>query len=462
MIRFSDLNERELEIVEALFAGIEGAIIIDEKGMIRVFTEEYARESGLSKDDVIGRRVDEVFPGTRMMEVIKTGKPIIAELWQLNNKQRFVSRIPIVSDNQVIGAVGFAVFRYGNEAEEFARRVQRMTVELKHYKATVKELSGAKYSLSGIIGNSEGILEAKGRVKSISGSSVPVLILGETGTGKELFAHAIHQESIRHDEAFIRVNCAGIPENLIESELFGYEEGAFTGAKKGGKAGKFELANRGSIFLDEISELSMPAQAKLLRALQENEIERVGSTHIEQVDVRVISASNVALNKLVSEGRFRKDLLFRLNVFNIHIPPLRSRLEDIEPLCQHFIEHFNRENGTHIEGITKEALDFLKSYHWPGNVRELNIAIERACLDARQGHLSVRNLLRFTGISKDTAARGEGYGGFDLKTARVEAEKGAILRALQACQGNRQEAAKLLGISRSNFYLKLDEYKIKY
>lgn len=457
MIRFSEMTPHELEIVETLFTGVEGAIIIDEMGIIRVFTDYYERESGMSRADVLGRKVDEVFPTTRLLEVLRTGTPIIADVWELNGKMQIVSRIPILSEGSIVGVLGISVFRYKNEAERFTRRFQKMYSELSYYKEQVKQLSGARYSLAAIVGESEGIREAKERVMMISASNVPVLIVGPTGTGKELIAHAIHQESVRREGPLIRVNCAGIPDTLIESELFGYEEGAFTGAKKGGKAGKFELAHKGSIFLDEISELSRTAQAKLLRALQENEIERVGSTRLVPIDVRVISASNVSLNQLAGEGKFRKDLLFRLNVFTIYLPPLRDRMEDIPPLCRHFIEGYNRENGTHIEGINQDALDFLATYHWPGNVRELNTVIERACLDAQEGWLTVNNLLRYTGIVLGQYNRAYGYGGFDLKTARREAEKAAIHRALLASGGNRMAAAKLMGISRSVFYTKLKE-----
>ncbi|MGE5370442.1 MAG: sigma-54 interaction domain-containing protein [Solirubrobacterales bacterium] len=460
MIRLRDLTPRELEMLETLFAGIEGAIIIDEEGIVRVYTEHYERESGLKRETVIGRRIEEVFPGTRMLEVVKTGKPIIAELWELNGKSRFVSRIPIISDGQVIGAVGFSLFRYQKEAEEFADRLRKTFSELKYYKQQVRELSGARYSVASIIGESEGIREAKERIKMISASNIPVLIIGDTGTGKELVAHAIHQESTRHDGPFVRVNCAGIPDTLIESELFGYEEGAFTGARKGGKPGKFELADRGSLFLDEISDLSRTAQAKLLRALQENEIERVGSTRLVPVDVRIISATNVPLNPLVAQGVFRKDLLFRLNVFTIYLPPLRERVEDIPLLCQHFIEVHNRENGTHIEGVTPEAYDLLTSYHWPGNIREFYTVMERACIDTQEGMISNHNLLRFTGIAKSKFAKAYGYAGFDLKAARREAEKATILRALQASEGNRLAAAKLLNISRSALYTKMAELGI--
>ncbi|MGE5423428.1 MAG: sigma-54 interaction domain-containing protein, partial [Ignavibacteriales bacterium] len=440
MIRLNELDKRDIEIVQMLFSGIDGVIVIDELGLLRICTDHFQRLLGGSIEDFLGRPIEEVFPHTRITEVLNTGRPIIAEPWEINGRSQFISCYPIKSGVQVIGALGFNMFRSKNEADAFVRRVQKAFSEMNHTDAD-KGLSGAKYSLGAIIGESEGIVEARERVMMISPSNVPVLIQGETGTGKELIAHAIHLESMRRDGPFVRVNCAGIPDSLVESELFGYDEGAFTGARRGGKPGKFELANRGSIFLDEISELSKAAQAKLLRAVQENEIERVGSTKLMPINARIISATNQPLTQLVEEGHFRKDLMFRLAVFTIFIPPLRTRTEDIPLLCRRFIEQYNRDCGANITGITDEGLEFLISYHWPGNVRELFNALERACLDAREGNLTVSNILRFLGVAKNQYIKNYSFPGFNLKMARHEAEKSIINRALQASEGNRQQAA---------------------
>ena len=332
-----------------------------------------------------------------MLEVLNTGKPIIADIWELAGKSQIVSRVPITLNGSIIGAAGFNIFRYLDDAQGFAHRITNMFSELKYYKEEVKRLSSAKYSLASIVGKSDAIVEAKEQVRMVAATSMPVSITGETGTGKELFAHAVHQESSRREYPLIRVNCASIPENLLESELFGYEEGAFTGARKSGKPGKFELAHKGTLFLDEISELSWVAQAGLLRVLQEKELERVGGIDTIAVDVRIISATNLPLRELVSQGKFRKDLFFRLDVFPIHIPPLRERMEDLEPLTEFFINQFNQETGGHIKGISKEAMARLHQYHWPGNVRELNTVIERACIDTGAGIISIDNLLRFAG-----------------------------------------------------------------
>lgn len=458
MIKLSTLPEKYLKVIEIIFSEFDGALIIDEMGIIRVYTEYYERETGMPREKVIGKKVNEVFPDTKMLEVLETGKHIIGDVWRLNGKLQIVSRVPITANGKIIGAAGFNIFRYMDDARGFAARISQMVTELKYYKEEVARLSSAKYSLASIIGNSQAILEAKERVRLIAPTTIPVSIYGETGTGKELFAHAVHQESPRREKPLIRINCASLPENLIESELFGYEEGAFTGARKKGKPGKFEIANQGSLFLDEISDLASPTQARLLRVLQEKEIERVGGTETIPVDVRIISASNVPLNQLVGKGRFRKDLLFRLDVFPIYIPPLRERKEDILPLAEHFINIYNREAGTHIKGLSSEALQTLNDYHWPGNARELNTVMERACIDAREGLITVENLLRY--VNYNNGASGPIYNGFDLNQSRIEAEKATILRAIQACSGNKTKAAQLLGLSRSALYYKMQNFDL--
>lgn len=459
MFKLSEMPQKYLDVIETIFSEFDGALIIDEKGIIRIFTEYYSRECGLPKEEVIGKRVDQVFPTTRMLEVLRTGKPIIADIWELNGKSQVVSRVPITSNGVIVGVAGFNIFRYLDDARGFARRISHMFSELKYYKEEVKRLSSAKYSLASIVGNSDAILEAKEQVRMVAATSIPVSITGETGTGKELFAHAIHQESSRREYPLVRVNCASIPDTLLESELFGYEEGAFTGARKAGKPGKFELADKGSLFLDEISELSWVAQAGLLRVLQEKELERVGGTETISVDVRIISATNVSLSNLVSQEKFRKDLFFRLDVFPIRIPPLRERLEDLEPLTEYFINQYNQETGARVEGITGEAMNRLRHYHWPGNVRELNTLIERACIDRREGKITVDNLLRFAGRPRSVSVSSS-YQGFDLAKAREDAEKQTILRAIQSCRGNKTQAARLLGLSRSALYYKMEQYCI--
>lgn len=453
MTGLDDLDKNIWGLLETIFAGFEGAIIIDEHGKIMLFSEYYAKEMEIRREDVIGKNVLEVFPTTRLMEVIQTGRPIIADRWELLGKGHIVSRIPIEYQGKVIGAIGVSVFPYF-KMQHFINKLSSLSAELSYYKETVKRLSGAKYSMQSIIGQSEALQEAKEKALKIADSTAPVILYGETGTGKELFAHAIHQESPRRNGPMIRVNCAGIPENLMESEFFGYEEGAFTGAKKGGKPGKFELASKGSIFLDEISQLPYAMQSKLLRVLQEKEYERVGGTEILKADARVISASNVNLKKLLQQHLFREDLFYRLNVFVIRIPPLRERIGDIPLLAEHFVKQQNSQNGTQIEGIASEAMRILNNYAWPGNVRELETSIERACLDCQSGMIQIENLVRFGGGKGSDKSNSPLP---TLKEARESAEKAAILNALEMAGGNKQKASVYLGIHRTSLYYKMRE-----
>jgi transcriptional regulator with PAS, ATPase and Fis domain len=458
VLKLSDLSPNTLRTIDRIFNGFDGALIVDDKGYIVIITDKYASLADLNKEAVTGRHVLEVFPKSRMMEVINSGKPIYADLWSVGGETAFVSRVPIFWGGRIIGAAAVSVFRYVEEAQHFAQRISQLDHELKYYKEQVRELSGAKYSFDSIVGSSHAIARVKSEAQQVSKTRMPVLIEGETGTGKELFAHAIHQDSPRRESPFIRVNCASIPPHLSESELFGYEEGAFSGAKKGGKPGKFELANGGTIFLDEINELPIPVQAKLLRVLQEGEIERVGGTHIKMVDIRVISATAADLKKLVGEKSFREDLYYRLNAFALKVPPLRQRLDDIALLCSYFISNFNNEIGCSISGIDDNALDVLGVYTWPGNVRELKNVIERACINARSGMIKQNHLPGE--IMCDLAAANASVD-FSLETYMDSAEKEMILRVLNAVKWNRGKASKLLNIHRTSLYAKMKKYGLE-
>ena len=277
-----------------------------------------------------------------------------------------------------------------------------------------------------------------------------------------MFAQAIHYASNRRHGPFIKINCASIPENLLESELFGYEEGAFTGARKGGKPGKFELANGGTIFLDEIGDMSMPMQAKLLRVLQEREVERVGGTKTSSVDVRVIAATNQDLETMMSQGTFRQDLYYRLNVIALHVPPLRERREDLPELCEALLRKVNRTLQFDVDGVSREAMELLMQYDWPGNVRELENVLERSVNlmdevgDILPEHLppTMRRPATKPALSNQEETK-------ELAGIMEEAEKQAIYKALETAGGNRSQAAKILGIHRSGFYQKLSKYQIK-
>ena len=321
----------------------------------------------------------------------------------------------------------------------------------------------AKYSFADIIGTSEEIKIAIEQANLAAKTPATILLRGESGTGKELFAHAIHDASDRKYNKFIRVNCAALSESILESELFGYEEGAFSGAKRGGKKGLFEEANNGSIFLDEIGELTINTQAKLLRVLQEHEITRVGGTNSISLNVRVIAATNVNLEKGMVNGSFREDLYYRLNRMPIQIPPLRKRKEDIEKLCVHLIRKINQEYGRNVEGLTSSALESLKSYDWPGNVRELDNILGRAMIlmNYHEKLIDTKHLPDLNKRPQDKNRQSLSDSTEQTLAERLEVfEKNVIEEALKENNGNKTMTARSLGLSVRNLYYKLEKYNL--
>jgi DNA-binding NtrC family response regulator len=306
-----------------------------------------------------------------------------------------------------------------------------------------------------IIGKSRGIKNVIKKINEITDIDVPVLIHGESGTGKELVARALHNESNRKDKPFIAVNTGAIPKDLISSELFGHQKGAFTGAFEA-KKGKFEEADEGTLFLDEISSMSEQVQIALLRVLENNQIERVGGSHIIPVNVRIVAATNENLNDLIANEKFREDLFYRLNVYNIELPPLRERKDDILIIAEYFLERFNREYGKKVSGIEPEAEDILNKYTWPGNIRELRNIILRGMVSAK-GNITKKDL---PAIVKQGMLPGQEIR-FPAGTPLPEIERVTIIKTLQIAKGNKLKAAEMLGISRRSLYNKLEDYNIK-
>ncbi|MCF7622343.1 MULTISPECIES: sigma-54 interaction domain-containing protein [Bacillaceae] len=319
-----------------------------------------------------------------------------------------------------------------------------------------------RYSFEEIVGKSKEIERVKELAARIATSSSTVLLTGETGTGKELFAQAIHGLSTRKAQPFVPVNCAAIPDELFESEIFGYEAGAFSGAKKEGKPGKIELAQHGTLFLDEISELPYQAQGKLLRVLQEREVERLGGTGTKNVDIRIIAASNRDLRTLIQEGKFRQDLYYRLYVFELKIPSLRERQEDILPLAHHFVEYFNNKLGSHVKEIDPKLQDWLIQYDWPGNIREIKAIIERGMNIVDGGTLTLESLYFTPNFILEVPSVGinNPFSG-TLDEVVGNAEKSAIQRALKDSEGDRSLAAQKLKIHVASLYRKIAKYKLK-
>jgi transcriptional regulator with PAS, ATPase and Fis domain len=337
-------------------------------------------------------------------------------------------------------------------------RYRILNKQLKLYKNEIARMNRAKHTLNDIIGDTPEILKCKEKVKKVAKFNSNVLILGESGVGKELFAHAIHDESQKRDMPFISINCSAIPENLLESELFGYEEGSFTGAKKGGNMGKFELANGGTIFLDEIGEMPYHMQAKLLRVLQEKEIERIGGKSTIKLDVRVICATNRNLEEMVKKGKFREDLYYRLNVLTMEIPPLRKRKEDIPLFIEKFMSEFYMESGLYRH-TPDNVMSILKNYSWPGNIRELKNVVERICVNSEEADISINDLPPYI-INRSVRDKIiDKQAGLGKIVESVERE--VILNTLKECGNNKSEVDKKLNIPRATLYRKIEEYGLQ-
>jgi len=451
-------NEAEASsLLSIVMDAINDCIVyVNKDGIVEMLSRAYAEFLSVDRDWAIGRHVRDVIENTRMDVVTKTGKSEVAQVQEINGRNMIATRIPIFVNGKVVGAVGKVLFRDVDELNTLYLRINNIQKELNLYRDEFKKANKASYALESIIGESPGMKQLKDLVKKVGNTNSNVLILGESGTGKELFAHAIHNNSKRVDAPFIKVNCSAIPFELLESELFGYEEGSFTGARKGGKIGKFKAADGGTIFLDEIGELPMSMQAKLLRVLQDREIEKIGSNISEKVDVRVIAATNKNLENMVNEGHFRLDLFYRLNVVNIRVPSLRERREDIPVLAKYLMEKISEKEGIRVDGISFKALDFLKNYDWPGNVRELENTLERAInfMDDETRILAKHLPPKITGVSSYDSMR-------TLKETIEEIEKEVILNRLILAKGNKSEAAETLGISRTSLYDKLLKYNIE-
>ncbi|KLU61643.1 arginine utilization regulatory protein RocR [Peptococcaceae bacterium CEB3] len=436
----------------------EGLVVVDEHCHVVMMNQFYLDVVGFSLEEVIGKHILEITPHSQLPETVQTGNPQFAELWKVGEREFIMMRVPIKKDGKIIGAIGKTLFKDMAIARVFAKKMIQLENDLEYYKEEFRKIHVSDYTFDDIVGTSAALMKAKNLAVRAAQSSSTVLITGESGTGKEIFASSIHNSGPRRKGPFIKINCAAVPEQLLESELFGYSDGAFTGARKGGKPGKFELANKGTILLDEASDMSLAMQAKLLRVIQDKEVERVGGTQPVPVDVRIIAASNRDLQQLVKEKKFRSDLFYRLNVISLELPPLRERSDDVELLANHLIAKLNRELGTGVQGISPEAMGVLKAYHWPGNVRELGNVLERMLNLCTDDSIDLRDLpahlLRGAGLPNREECSST------LKECLYEAEKNMILNALYATKGNKMQAARALGIHRSVLYRKLAQYNL--
>ena len=463
------------ELKEIFFQQMGSVALFDANGKYVAVNEGWQNRytsNGKALIELEGHDVREFVPNSLVHDVLRTRKPISGmSFWTETGTSAFLvaNYIPLFKDGELIGVGMYSIFTNSEEARKFYHEMKKVRLQLEYYQNEVNQLQQTKYTIENIIGNGRAIQKLKAQIVKAGGTASVVLIEGETGSGKELVAQAIHNLSARSDKPFVRLNCTTIPPNLAEAELFGYEGGSFTGASKAGKIGKFEAAKGGSIFLDEINSLPLDIQPKLLRVLQEREIEHVGSSRSICVDVRVIAATNVPLRSLIDSGEFRRDLFYRLNVLSIKVPSLRERMEDLPLLTTSLINSLNSSLGTEIEQISDEALKLLSLYDWPGNVRELRNVIERAMIWKTKGVLWPEDFSGYFTSHSDIPLTG--YIGakdalvplfqMDYSTASESFEKQYLMEALVRWQGNKKLTAEHIGLSRAMFYRKLEKYGLK-
>jgi len=437
-----------------------GIITIDPNGNILYLNKYYANFLSVDINKALGRNIKSFVPNTRMIEVAKSKIPEINFIHNFipQGVSTIVHRIPIIENNKVIAVFGIILIT-SNDKDDIAEKIALLNTQIKHYESELKTLKSKRFTFDKIIGTTQEIIRVKNDAKKASKTNLPVLIVGESGTGKEMIAQSIHYSSSRSDGPFVRINCSAIPKELFESELFGYEKGSFTGADSKGKIGKFEIANNGTIFLDEIGDMPLSLQPKLLRVLEYKEFERVGGNRIIKSDFRIIAATNKPLENMVKKGDFRADLFFRLNVINIKIPPLRERKEDVPILIQHFIDKTLFENkmyGRNIK-ITNNALRCLVNYSWPGNARELQNIVDRLIAITENDVIDVEDLPAYIQLEKNKKYN---ISSISLKSYLAEAERDLIKNTLRKYSNNKNLTAKKLGIHRTLLYKKMKKYNI--
>lgn len=453
----------------------EGMVFVDDQGVIRYVNNSMAKYNRMPREKIIGLKHEDFPIDNNLYRILKTQEyePLAFYISDKNRKM-IASRRPVYKDGKLAGVFGryFSVDpqdvkkNFGESYIEVIARLQardimfninQSVIELNSYKEENDKLPASSLGINSIIGVSPAIAELKQKILIVSESPSSVLLTGESGTGKELLAKAIHFHGNRSSRALVKVNCAAIPENLLEAELFGYADGAFTGARKGGKMGKFELANKGTIFLDEIGDMPLAMQAKLLRVLQEREIERVGSERTIPIDVRVISATNKDLAAMVKDGSFREDLFYRLNVVRIHIPPLRERMSDVPEIINHLINELNNRLGRTVMSVTPEAMELFLNYEWPGNVRELINVLEGAMNFCRSSVIGPEDLPFFLHSRKVEQNELEPD---SLQTRLDSAERLQLISVLKQCNGNRKAAAAILEVSKTTMYRLMKKHKL--
>ena len=453
----SNVSFSDLEVVKNIFQSLPlPMIIIDKNENIIFLNDAYTSYLHVSEQNFLGKNVRNLISNSRLPMVMRTKKPLYGVYHKYvdahsRDLEAVCNLIPVIENGEAVACFGIVMFQNMYDLFSLTLENKQLHHDLEQYKKELQSLKGAKYSIDNILGNSTKIEDMKTMIYKLAESPSTVLITGESGSGKELVAHSIHQNSHRNARPLVCVNCAAIPENLLESELFGYTGGSFTGAKKGGSIGKFEIANHGTLFLDEIGELPLFVQAKLLRVLQEKEVTRIGGNAPIPVDVRIIAATNRNLEEMVKNGTFREDLYYRLNILNIQVPPLRERKEDIPLLIEHFLSKLSSTQRNNKK-LSSAALKVFLNYDWPGNIRELSNIIERLYYMSDSDTIELHDIpsqiiqSHIHTTAKNTASSGS------LDDMLSCLERDIVLSTLEKTNHNVSQTAAQLQIPRSRLY----------
>lgn len=445
----------------------EAMTVVDAEGTVRYVSPVHERFFGMKHGSAIGKHVTEVIDNTRLHEVARSGKAEIGQAQEMHGTTRVVTRVPIRSRaGTVVGAIGQVMFRGPEQLQSLSAELSRLRSEVEFYRRELSSLRNRTHGLDQIVGNSPAVRKLKENIVKVAALDVPVLLVGESGTGKELVAHAIHMLSMRRDKPMVLVNAAALPATLVESELFGYEPGAFTGAERKGRKGKFELADGGTLFFDEIGDMPLEIQVKLLRVLQDGVFERVGGDRPRTSNFRLISASNRDFQRMITENAFRLDLYYRISGVTLQLPPLRERREDIPLLVEHALNAFAGRHGSAPKRLDARALDYLQRQPWPGNVRQLIHTVERGAIFAEgevididdfglmPSHATSEAEVPLPEATEEPASETRARPG-SVRSAVTELEAALIREAMAKFHGNKLRVAAELGISRSYLYKRL-------
>lgn len=438
----------------------EGLVICDAAGKILYFNRSYSEMYMMKQGSDFGRNIREFFPKARIPVIARTGRAEYGVIHKWKGKDLVVNRVPVKEGSKVKWVIAQVLFRDITELKSMNEKVATLKIKIESMGAELRKFLQAKYSINDIIGGSYQTKQLKRQAAKYASSSLPILILGESGTGKELFAQAIHRMSPRSERSFLAINCAAIPKELMESELFGYESGAFTGATQKGKIGKFEMVEGGTLFLDEIGDMPLEMQAKLLRVLEEKQITRLGGSKTIPVEFSLVASTNRNIEEMVEKGTFRSDLFYRINVFVLKIPPLRDRREDVLLIARSIAASSLADHGTEEIAFSREVESLLMQYDWPGNMREVRNVINFAVHNL----LPSESVIEPRHLPPSLCARVEDHYStpvlLPLKKGVETREREIIREILRSTYGNKVEAAKLLGVSRSVLYDKLKKYSL--